>query len=181
MGKNSQPQKTGSRNVLTKSVIREFSSGGLVFQKKNGDPIWLVRKTAASNLFPKQYWMLPKGWIDNAAPDVPGPMASGAIKADEESLQKAAIREVAEEGGIEAKIIKKIGTEKYFLKHPERGQILKFVTFYLMEWQKDSPEGFDDETAEIAWLPFPEAKKRLTFSAEKQMLIKAQELLAPVA
>ncbi|MCX6705284.1 MAG: NUDIX domain-containing protein, partial [Candidatus Woesebacteria bacterium] len=156
MGKNAQ-----SQIVLN----REFSSGGVVFK---GDE-WLVTRSAASKLYTETYWRLPKGWIDNITPEIPGPMASGKIKADEESLQKSALREVMEEGGVEAAIVKKIGTVKYFYRLPSRpssaytapdkglpagrqGRILKFVTFYLMEWKKDLPEGFDAETSEIAWL-----------------------------
>jgi 8-oxo-dGTP pyrophosphatase MutT (NUDIX family) len=171
VGKNSQ-----NKNLLT----REFSSGGVVFKKEKG-VLWLVRKTAASKIYPKQYWMLPKGRIDDTEDDKPGPMASGAIRADEISLQKAAIKEVSEEGGISAKIVKKIETIKYSFTDPKRGKILKFVTFYLMQWEKDLPQGFDDETSEIAWLAFPEAYKKLSFSGEKQILKKAKELLAPVA
>lgn len=105
-------------------------------------------------------------------------MASGKVKADEESLQKTAIREVAEESGIEAKIIKKIDTTFYIYPHPTRGKIMKFVTFYLMEYVNDLPEGHDEETSEIAWLPYDEAYKKLSFSSEKQVFKKAQELLS---
>lgn len=172
MGKNAQHQKTvrGASNPL-----REFSSGGVVYKDNGGK--WLVRATAPSNLFPKVYWMLPKGWIDDEAPGVPGPMASGRVKADENSLRQTALREVEEEGGIEAKIIRKIGTEKSFFKHPERGRILKFVTFYLMEYVRDLPGGFDGETSEVAWLSFDEALRRLSFDGEKRMLKKAGEIL----
>lgn len=172
MGKNAQ-----SQTILS----REFSSGGVVFKKDSEPPLWLIRKTAASKIYPKQYWMLPKGRIDDTKDDKPGPMASGQVRADEDSLQSAAIKEVAEEGGIKARITKKIETIKYSFTDPERGRILKFVTFYLMEYLSDLPEGFDDETAEIAWLPFEEAYKKLTFSGEKQVLKKAKELLASVA
>ena len=168
MGKNAQNQ-----TLLTS---REFSSGGIVFK---GDK-WLVTKSSSSSLYPETYWRLPKGWIDNTTPEIPGPMASGKIKADEESLQKSALREVAEEGGIEAKIVKKIGTEKYFFNAPNKGKILKFVTFYLMEWVRDLPEGFDEETSEIVWLPFEEAYKKLSFSGEKQVLKKAKDLLTEI-
>ncbi len=177
MGKNSQSKKTGSRTVLKSPILREFSSGGAVFKGNK----WLIRATMPNSLFPKKYWMLPKGWIDDAGPNSPGPMASGQIKADEESLQSNALREVAEEGGVKAKIIKKIGTEKYFFDHPGRGKILKFVTFYLMEWVKDLPEGFDGETSEIKWLPYGEAYKILSFGGEKQILTQAAEILASVA
>lgn len=180
MGKNAQ-----SQIVLN----REFSSGGVVFK----DDEWLVTRSAASKLYPETYWRLPKGWIDNITPEIPGPMASGKIKADEESLQKSALREVMEEGGVEAAIVKKIGTIKYFYRlpsrpssaytAPEKGRILKFVTFYLMEYARDLPEGFDAETSEIAWLPFEEALETLSFRGEKQILKKAKEILdqVPVA
>ena len=169
MGKNAQNQAL--------LITREFSSGGVVFKGNE----WLITRSSKSKLYPKTYWRLPKGWIDNVTPEIPGPMASGKIKADEQSLQKSALREVREEGGVEAVIIKKIGTEKYFFNAPDRGKILKFVTFYLMEYVRDLPEGYDDETSEIAWLPFEEAYKKLSFTGEKQILEKAKELLAPVA
>ena len=141
-------------------IIREFSSGGAVFKKESGKILWIVRATTPSELFPKIYWTLPKGWIDEG-----------------ETLEETAIREVKEEGGIEAKIIKKIETIKYFYLHPERGRILKFVTFFLMEWTSDLPEGFDGETSEVVWLPFKEAYKKLSHFGEKQILKKANSLL----
>ncbi len=173
MGKNTQ-----NKDILT----REFSSGGVVYQKVKDEKqkletLWCIRKTSASELYPKQHWMLAKGRIDDADNDLPGPMASGQIRADEKSLQNAAIREVGEELGIEAKIISKIETIKYTFSDPVRGKIMKFVTFFLMEYVKDRPEGFDWETSEVAWLPYEEAFKTLSFSGEKQVLKKANELL----
>lgn len=141
----------------------------------------MIAATSPSELYPKIYWRLPKGWIDNDSPDSPGPMASGKVKATEEMLQKTAIREVSEEGGVEAKIIKKIGTASFFYQNHSRGRVLKFVTFYLMEWVKDLPEGHDHETSEVEWLPFNEALKKLSFSHEKEMLIKARDLLVSIA
>ena len=137
-------------------IIREFSSGGVVFKKDK----WLITKSSISNLYPKSVWRLPKGWID-----------------EEETMEETAIREVKEEAGVEAKIIKKIETIKYFYNAPDKGRILKFVTFFLMEWIKDLPEGFDGETLETKWLTFDKAYKLLSFSSEKQELKKAQEIL----
>ena len=169
MGSNTQ-----SKTIL---ITREFSSGGVVFKKDNGKILWLIRKTAASELYPETHWMLAKGRIDDIDGDLPGPMASGKIKANEESLQKAALREVGEETGVEAKIVKKIETIMYSFTDTVRGKILKFVTFFLMEYIKDKPEGFDWETSEIAWLPFDEALETLSFRGEKSVLKKAKELL----
>ena len=46
-----------------------------------------------------------------------------------------------------------------------------------MEFIKDLPESFGEETSEIAWLPYEEAYKKLSFSGERQVLKKAKELL----
>lgn len=156
---------------------REFSSGGIVFKKNDGDTLWLIRRTTASTLFPETYWMLPKGWLDDAGEGIPGPMASGEVKADEKTLEATALREVAEETGVKADIVGKIETVKYVYTHPIRGKTLKFVTFYLMEWRSDLPEGFDGETSEIAWLPFEKALKQLSFGREKEILEKAGKTL----
>ncbi|HBB76428.1 MAG: NUDIX hydrolase [Microgenomates group bacterium GW2011_GWC1_41_20] len=158
-------------------ITREFSSGGVVYREDKKGKLWLVRKTTASDLFPNSYWMLPKGWLDDSGEGVPGPMASGKLKANEDILQKTAIREVSEEGGIEAQIIDKIGTIKFFYNNPTRGKVLKFVTYYLMKWVSDLPEGFDGETSEIAWLPFDEAFNKLSFAREKETLKKALKLI----
>jgi 8-oxo-dGTP pyrophosphatase MutT (NUDIX family) len=141
-------------------VRKEFSSGGVVYKKEGKKILWLVTKSSASDLYPKSVWRLPKGWID-----------------EDESAEEAALREVKEEGGVEAKVIKKIETVKYFFTTPDKGKTLKFVTFYLMEWVKNLSEGFGEETSEIAWLPFDQAVKRLAYSGEKQILKKAKELL----
>lgn len=159
-------------------VLREFSAGGVVFKKDKGQTFWLVTEAAVlpKPSFPKGVWRLPKGWLDNAGEMIPGPLASGKKKAIEEDLQKGALREVAEEGGVEAEIIKKIGTIKFPL-NSIRGKVLKFVTFYLMEWVRDLPEGTDFETSEVAWFPYKEAYERLTYQSEKEVLEKAKGIL----
>jgi 8-oxo-dGTP pyrophosphatase MutT (NUDIX family) len=163
-------------------ILREFSSGGVVYKKINKkgskeEILWLIAKNAPSEKYPKELWRLQKGWIDDIeGGNNPGPISSGEIKATEADLQEAAIREVREEGGVIAKIIKKIGTSKYFMIST-RGRVMKFVTFYLMEYVKDAPEGFCFETSEVIWLPFAEAYKKLTNLNEKGIIKKAQKLL----
>ncbi len=181
MGKNTQSQKAGNGSVLKSPVIREFSSGGVVYKKEADKTLWLVTASNPSDLYPKVYWRLPKGWLDNDSIDVPGPMASGKVKAGENSLQEAALREVSEEGGVKAEIVGKIGTSKYIYHNYSRGDVFKFVTFYLMKWLSDLDEGFDGETSEVLWLPYEEARKKLSFSSEKEMLDKAKEFLASLA
>ena len=157
---------------------REFSAGGVVYKTNHGDIIWLITKSTPSEIIPDARWRLPKGRLDdNGDGSTAGPLGAGEKKATEEQIKDAALREVREEGGIAAKIVEKIGTEKYFFNLGDQ-KYLKFVTFYLMEWVADLPEGFDFETSEIAWLPYKEARELLAYSNEKKILGKASMLLA---
>lgn len=172
----------GESTKVKQKVEREFSAGGAVFRKFsiNNSQFsikWLVTRSTPSKLFPQEVWRLPKGWLDDVeGGENPGPLASGRIKAEKGDLQKAALKEVQEEGGVDAKIVAKIGTMKFFF-NSTRGKVLKFATFYLMEWVKDVAEGFGFETSEVAWLPFEDAYKRLTYKTEKDVLKKAEEIL----
>ena len=155
------------------SLKREFSAGGAVFKKENGVVLWLVAESAPSDGYP-EYWRLPKGWLDDTEDgNFPGQLGSGIKKATDEDIKKAALREVIEEGGVEAKIINKIGTQRYF-----RGKkTMKFVTYYLMEWIKDVPEGPGFETSEVKWLLADAAIKFLKYPREKEVLQKAKRIL----
>lgn len=160
------------KDTQAKITLREFSAGGVVYQGKK----FLVTKSSPSEKYPISFWRLPKGWIDNESEDTPGVVARGDRRATNEDLEKAALREVREEGGVDAKIVEKIGTINFSF-HSTRGKVLKFVTYFLMKWTKDLPEGTDSETSEIAWLPFKEAYEKLSFQGEKEVLQKARDLL----
>jgi len=164
-------------------MFREFAAGGVVYKKRQNsknqklETLWLVTKSNPSKEYPGEYWRLPKGWIDDIDGGLnPGPISSGEKKASEEDLQKGALREVAEEGGVKVKIVKKIGTMRFFTKS-SRGQVIKFVTFYLMEWRSDLKEGFGFETEKVEWLEFTKAKEKLNRKEEREMLEKAKRIL----
>lgn len=155
----------------------EYSSGGAVFKRTSSNRFfWLITRSSPSKEFPESYWRLPKGWIDDEI-DKPGIYARGEKKATDQVIREAALREVREEAGVEAEILKKIGTKKlFFTKSGEK--ILKFVTFYLMEWKKDLPEGPGFETSQVGWDLFEEATGKLKYKSEKEVLRKANEILA---
>ncbi|MFC1625602.1 NUDIX domain-containing protein [Patescibacteria group bacterium] len=153
----------------------ELSSGGVVYKKDKAKVLWLVTKSSSNSKAFGSIWRLPKGRLDDIGSQ-PGPLATGAKKATEAEIKSAALKEVEEEGGVRAKIVKKIGTERYFFVFNNQ-KYLKFVTFYLMVWQKDLPQGFSFETSEIAWLSFDEAYKKLSYAGEKSVLKKAKDLL----
>jgi ADP-ribose pyrophosphatase YjhB (NUDIX family) len=159
-----------------KSLKREFSAGGVVFKKEKDLILWLITQHTPSKRVPKPIWRLPKGWVDNKSETVPGEIASGLRRGSEEEIRSGALREVREEGGVEAKIIKKLGTTKFFFTLGGE-RILKFVTFNLMQWLKDLDEGPSEETQAVEWLSFGKAYKKLEYSSEKEALKKANETI----
>jgi len=175
--KRNNIERRGRGTAGGSGILREFSSGGVVYRKQNDQIYWLITHSNPSKDYPFDVWRLPKGWIDDDG-DMPGPVASGKVRATEQQLQSAALREVSEEGGEEAKIIQKIGNEMFvFNSRLRKTRVMKFVTFYLMEWVGDVPSGHNGETSEISWLPYVEARKKLTHLGEKKILDKAKKLL----
>ena len=140
---------------------REFSAGGIVFKKIDGQILFLVRKASGGELYKGTLgWNLPKGRIDEG-----------------ETVEQAALRETREEVGVEAKIIGKLETIKYFYTDIEGEKIMKFVTFYNMEYVADIPGGYGWETAEVAWMDGETAIKNLAYVSERKLIKKAMEMI----
>lgn len=106
------------------------------------------------------HWRLPKGVIEK-----------------DEASAAAAQREVEEEAGIKAKVIAKVGQTNYFYTF-QGEKIFKIIVFFLMEFSSDNGKIDPVEVEEIVWLPLTEAKEKLTFAAEKEILAKAEKLRA---
>ena len=142
---------------------REFSAGGIVFNDKGQ-----VLITQHSQ---NKHWSFPKGLIDSG-----------------QTYQEAALREVKEEGGIEAEILDKVGYSKYVysLGGPatpaepgaSRGgeKIFKIVTYFLMKYLSGDIADHDWEVSELGWFEPEKALKQLTFSQDKELLKKALEM-----
>lgn len=92
-----------------------------------------------------------------------------------EKTEETAVREVLEETGIQAKIIKKIDYGKSMYE-VDGEKIFKITTYFLMEYEKGEPME-NDEVETVLWLPFTEALDKLSYSNEKKILQKASELL----
>lgn len=128
---------------------REFSAGGIVFNKG---------KVLLTKHSQNHHWSFPKGLID------PG-----------QTSKEAALREVKEEGGVEAEIQEKIGYSKYvYSLNGEK--IFKVVTYFLMEYLSGDPKDHDWEVEEAGWYEPEDALKQLSFSQDKGLLKKALEM-----
>lgn len=130
---------------------REFSAGGIVFNDKGQ-----VLVTQHSQ---NKHWSFPKGLLDHP----------------EQTTEQSALREVKEEGGIEAQILGKVGHSKYiYTLNGEK--IFKIVTYFLMKYLSGDPKDHDWEVEQADWYKPEDALKQLTFSQDKTLLKKALEM-----
>lgn len=133
----------------------EESAGGIVFKKEKDRTFILVTQHSAHH-----GWVFPKGLIDEG-----------------EDEEVTAVREVREEGGVEAKIVKELPAVEYFYKF-EGQTIKKKVTYFLMEYVSGNIEDHDWEMEAAEWLPIDQVAERLSYKTDKQIFQKAQKLIS---
>ena len=136
----------------------EKSAGGIVYKKDDGKIFVLLIMPMGRNFGPPEgYWTFPKGLIDEG---------------EEDSL--TAIREVKEETGDTGKIIEDLKSVKFFRGYD---QTLKFVHYYLMEYDSGEPKDHDKEIAKVEWVPIDEVEKKLKFPHDKEIFEKAKNVI----
>ena len=112
---------------------------------------------------PNGIWALPKGNIGAG-----------------ESPEATAMREVAEETGIESDSAGKLGDVKYVYTRGGN-RIFKVVSFYLLRYRRgrlgNIPEEHRHEVDEARWLHLEEAPRLLSYRGEREMAEKALALL----
>lgn len=127
----------------------EISSGGVVV--KDGAHVLLARR--------EEHWQLPKGLVEEG-----------------EKIEETAIREVKEETGINARIIKPLGKVNYWY-YREGKRIYKTVYFFLMEAISGDIKEHDSEMDEVRWFEMDEALEKIAYRNEKDILEKAKKEL----
>lgn len=134
-------------------MLRELSSGGVVIF---GNTILLLKKYNGD-------WVLPKGRVEEG-----------------EKLHIAALREVFEESGVKAKIIKYIGKANYKYKNMQEDKtVSKTVYWYLMESNNmdctpQRKEGFID----AKFVHRDKAEGIVRYEDEKKIIKKSLKILA---
>jgi 8-oxo-dGTP pyrophosphatase MutT (NUDIX family) len=136
-------------------TVRDVSAGGVAYRHgPGGIEIVLVGRSAPER------WVLPKGTPNHG-----------------ESLDQTAVREVAEETGIQVRLIRPLHDIQYwFVLHGVRH--LKTVHFYLMEAIGGDTSLHDHEYDEAVWFPISEAERRLSFTNERHVVTRALAALA---
>ena len=114
----------------------------------------------------KMLLALPKGLID------PG-----------EKPEQAALREVAEETGLTAVPITKLGDIKYvYLRSGgDKQRVFKIVSFYLFRYKSGEIDQITQEmrveVKRALWIPLEEAASKLAYRGERDMVLAAQKFL----
>jgi 8-oxo-dGTP diphosphatase len=108
---------------------------------------------------PAGVWALPKGLVGRG-----------------EDPAETALREVAEETGLDGVLITKLGDIRYVYT---RGgaRIFKIVSFYLLQYRRgrigDVPPDHAHEIEEARWLPLDDAPRLLSYRGEREMAERA--------
>lgn len=160
---------------MKQTTVEEKSAGGVVFRRVGEKIEFLIGKHSGYHK-----WVLPKGLVERG-----------------ESAPEAAVREVGEEVGVEAKIIDlaPLKTIEYYYfadldlsgettrrvkNYQEAGgaktRVHKQVAFYLMEMERDLGQaGWEME--ERQWVSYGEGMRLLAFETEREVFSVAGKVL----
>src|SRR6202165_1419047 len=136
----------------------EHSSGGAVISFRDGAAFVAMIATRG-----RTRWGLPKGAVSEG-----------------ETSEAAALREVREETGLEAKIVKPLDTIEYFFRAGDT-LIRKRVDFYLMQHTGGTLTPQLREVDDAEWVELGEAIERASFESERKLLEVAQQELGGLA
>lgn len=141
-------------------VVDETSAGGLIIDVQNGRAFAAV--IARRNRGGRLEWCLPKGHLEGS-----------------ETPEQAAVREVAEETGIQGRVLRHLATIDYWFGGEDQ-RVHKVVHHFLLEalggtlTTENDP---DHEAEDVAWVDLADVSKRLAYPNERRIVATAREIL----
>lgn len=156
-----KPQKSRPRRPPDRlRTVHETSAGGLVIDGIDGPKDTQVAALIGRiDRRGRMLWSLPKGHIEMG-----------------ETAEQTAIREVAEETGIQGSVLAALGSIDYWFVTEGR-RVHKTVHHYLMRFSGGELSDEDLEVTEVAWVPLRELPKRLAYADERRLAEVADELI----
>jgi 8-oxo-dGTP pyrophosphatase MutT (NUDIX family) len=136
--------------------LTEFSTGGVVVRGEECVVIVPTRRAADG----RKVLALPKGHPDAG-----------------ETAEDAALREVREEAGVQARVVEPLGDVRYWYQREGR-RIAKVVRFFLLEYVSGTVDDHDHEVERACWMPLAQAARELTYPGERDMAGQALSRVA---
>ena len=150
--KKSAPARTNDRTYAKR--VDEVSAGGLVIDTTGKLGLLIGRRDQKDSSGKRILWSLPKGHIEEG-----------------ETPEQAALREVAEETGIQSEIEKSLGViDFWFMAGGKR--IHKTVHHYLFRESGGLLAAQESEVDEVAWFPLGEIIEKLAYPDEKKLIAR---------
>ncbi|MFL5778066.1 MAG: NUDIX hydrolase [Chloroflexota bacterium] len=137
------------------------SAGGIVVRSVAGRPELVVGSRRRER--DGRTWTLPKGT----------PISG-------ETTEQTALREVAEETGLEVRIMRRLDSIEYWFVQSGR-RIHKTVHYFLMQPVGGDLARHDHEFEQVRWIAFDDAPTILTFETERALVARAAEVVAGAA
>ncbi len=158
-----QPKKTPAKRTPPAHAyakrVDEVSAGGLVIDSTGKLGLLIGRRDQKDASGKKILWSLPKGHIEEG-----------------ETPEQAALREVAEETGIQSEIEKSLGViDFWFMAGGKR--IHKTVHHYLFRESGGLLAAQESEVDEVAWFPLDEIIEKLAYPDEKKLIARTNATL----
>lgn len=97
-----------------------------------------------------------------------------------ESLEDAALREIAEETGITGRLVRPLGLVDYWFVHEQR-HIHKTVHHFLVVATGGQLSTADVEVDDVAWVPLATVPDRLAYQNERDLVAGDAGLIAGLA
>ena len=156
--KNPAAKKAPAKRVYAKRVD-EVSAGGLVIDSTGTKGLLIGRRDLKDQSRERLLWSLPKGHIEEG-----------------ETPEQAAIREVAEETGIQSEIARELGViDFWFMAGGNR--IHKTVHHYLFKEVGGELAPQITEVDDVGWFPLNEIVELLAYPDEKKLIAKSGDLV----
>jgi 8-oxo-dGTP pyrophosphatase MutT (NUDIX family) len=89
-----------------------------------------------------------------------------------ESPVDAALREVREEAGVDARLVEPLGDVRYWYTRDGR-RIAKVVSFFLLAYVSGEVDDHDFEVERASWMALEDAARDLTYAGEREMAARA--------
>jgi 8-oxo-dGTP pyrophosphatase MutT (NUDIX family) len=152
--------RPGRRVPQRLRTVHETSAGGLVIDGIDGPrDAQVAALIGRIDRRGRLLWSLPKGHIEQG-----------------ETAEQTAIREVAEETGIQGSVLAALGSIDYWFVTDGR-RVHKTVHHYLMRFSGGELCDEDLEVSEVAWVPVHELPKRLAYADERKLAEVAGQLI----